>query len=267
MIVESRTCRAPDGVTLAYSAAGAGDPALVFVHGDLADRTFFDSTLCAFAHRHRSIALDLPGHGDSGANRTAWGIPEFGADVRAVADAESLGRLVVLGNSLGGPVAVEAALRLEGRALGVVGIDTFHRLDHTITADEARDRADAFATDPEGMVREMVRMLFHVDADPAIVADALGRMGRTPAEAGRAMFLGMAGYDQAAAVRRLALPLRAINGDLFPTDVAAARQVYPDFDALVLPHTGHYPMLECPEAFHRAVERVLAEIAGRSSRI
>ena len=179
--IEKKNCPAPDGVTLVYSAAGKGEPALVFIHGGLADRTFWDAQLKAFADRHRTIALDLPGHGESGLNRKKWGIPEFGADVKAVIDAEKLKDIVILGNSLGGPVAIEAALLLPGRVLGVVGVDTLHVLDDKITPEDARDRAELFSRDFPGALKRMVRMLFHPDADPAIVAEAEKRMsGASP---------------------------------------------------------------------------------------
>jgi len=122
----------------AMAAAGAGEPALVFIHGGLADRTFFDGQLKAFAGRYRVIALDLAGHGESGANRTKWGIPEFGADVKAVVEAEKLKRVILFGNSLGGPTAIEAALLLPDRVIGVVGIDTFQSLDYSMTTEVAR---------------------------------------------------------------------------------------------------------------------------------
>ena len=136
--VERKLCQAPDGVAIVYSAAGAGEPALVFIHGGLADRTFFDGQLKAFAGRYRVIALDLAGHGESGANRTKWGIPEFGADVKAVVEAEKLKRVILFGNSLGGPTAIEAALLLPDRVIGVVGIDTFQSLDYSMTTEVAR---------------------------------------------------------------------------------------------------------------------------------
>jgi pimeloyl-ACP methyl ester carboxylesterase len=110
--IEKRTCLAPDEVKIVYSAAGAGEPALVFIHGGLADRTFWDAQLKTFADYHRVLALDLAGHGESGTNRQKWGLPEFGADVRAVVEAEKPKRVVIIGNSLGGPVAIEAALLL-----------------------------------------------------------------------------------------------------------------------------------------------------------
>jgi pimeloyl-ACP methyl ester carboxylesterase len=260
--IERKTCLAPDGVRIVYSAAGSGDTALLFIHGGLAERSFYDGQLRAFAGRFRVIAPDLPGHGDSGANRVKWGLPQFGADIKAVADAEHLKKIILFGNSLGGPVAVEAALLLPGRVLGVVGIDTFQSLDYGTSPEAARKRAESFRTDFGGSLKAMVKMLFHPDADPALMADALKRMQKTPPEAAAAMFESLGGYDQAAPTRKLTVPLRAINGDLFPTDVAGVRKVKPDFEARLMTHMGHYPMLERPDEFNRLVDEVVRELTG-----
>ncbi len=260
MKIERKTCRTSDGVTIVYSACGQGEPALLFIHGGLADRTFWDSELAAFGGNHKVIALDLPGHGESGSNREKWGIPEFGADVKIVADAEKLNRVILFGNSLGGPVAVEAALLMNGRVLGVVGIDTFQSLEYQMSLEEARQMAEAVRSDYSGTVKRMVGSLFHPDADPAIVADSERRMQKTPPSAAHDIFLGLAGYVPAAAVGRLRVPLRAINGDVHPTDTAGVRKTKADFQVIIMKHMGHYPMLERPEEFNRHVAAVVAEL-------
>jgi pimeloyl-ACP methyl ester carboxylesterase len=186
---------------------------------------------------------------------------EFGADVRAVVEAEKLNKVVLIGNSLGGPVAIEAALLLPGKALGVIGIDTFQSVDYKITPDEARQKAEAFRSDYSGSVKQMVRSLFHPDADPAVVADAERRMAHTPPQAAYEIFMSMEGYDVAASTRKLTIPLRAVNGDLYPTDIPGVRKVKADFEAVVLPHTGHYPMLERPEEFNSALAGVVAALS------
>jgi len=86
-------------------------------------------------------------------------------------------------------------------------------------------------------------------------------MARTSPEAADAMFLSLAGYDTGAAARRLTIPIRAINGDLYPTDVKAVRQVKADFDAIIMPHMGHYPMLERPEEFNRHLATIISELS------
>jgi pimeloyl-ACP methyl ester carboxylesterase len=259
--IERKTTKAPDGVELVYSAAGKGEPALVFIHGGLANRGFYDGQLRAFAAHHRVIAPDLPGHGESGSDRTKWGLAEFGADVKAVIDAEKVDKVIIFGNSLGGPVAIEAALLLPGRTLGVVGIDTFQAIGGVISAEEVRPRAEAFEKDYAGALKAMIGRLFHKDADPALIADAERRMRVTPPAAAKAMFLSMAGYDQGAAAARLTAPLRAINGDLYPIDFEANRKIKPDFDAVVMKHMGHYPMLERPDEFNRLVAETVAKLA------
>jgi len=258
-----KTCRAADGVTLVYSVCGSGEPSLLFVHGGLADRTFWDAELRTFGGRHKVVALDLAGHGESGSNRTKWGMPEFGADVKAVADAEKLEDVVLFGNSLGGPVAIEAALLMPGRVLGVVGVDTFQSLEYTATPEHAKQRAEAFRANYSASVKQMVKMLFHPDADPAIVAEAERRMQKTPPEAAYAMFMSFAGYVPADSARKLTVPLRAINGDLYPTDIPAVRKVKPDFEVIVMKHMGHYPMLERPDEFNAHVAEVVAALTQR----
>ncbi len=259
-MIETKACTAADGTQIVYSAAGSGEPELIFIHGGLANRHFWDGELEAFAPRHRVIAPDLPGHGDCGSGRRRWGIPEFGADVLKVADAENVRRAIIFGNSMGGAVAIEAALLLPGRVIGVVGVDTFQTLDYKITPEQARQRAEAFRDDYDRSLREMVKMLFHQDADPAIMADALRRMAGTSPTAAYCMFRSFGDYDTAAAARRLTVPLRAINGDLFPTDLAAVRAIKPDFDAVVMAHMGHYPMLERPAEFDRLVAETIAAL-------
>ncbi|MFP5227287.1 MAG: alpha/beta fold hydrolase [Acidobacteriota bacterium] len=259
--IERKTCSAPDGVQIVYSAAGAGDPALLFIHGGLANRGFWDGELRRFSDRHRVLAPDLPGHGESGDQRKKWGLPEFGADVAAVIQAESVEKVILFGNSLGGPVAIEAALRLGDKVLGVVGVDTFQSLAHHMGAEQAHTRAEAFRQDYAGSLHHMVLQLFHADADPALLRDAERRMAHTSPEVAYSMFLSLAGYRADEAARCLTVPLRAINGDLYPTDIAGIRTVKPDFAVKGLNHTGHYPMLERPAAFDYAVAEVIEELS------
>jgi len=163
-----------------------------------------------------------------------------------------------------GPTATEAALLLPDRVIGVVGIDTFQSLDYSMMTEEARQRAEAFRADYSGSVKSMVKMLFHSDADPAMLAEAERRMQKTPPAAAHALFLSMASYSPAASARKLAAPLRAISGDLFPTDVDSVRKIKADFDAVVMRHVGHYPMLERPNEFNSHVADVIEELSRKT---
>src|SRR5262245_65892452 len=77
----SGTATSPDGVPIRYDAAGKGDPALVFVPCGGCNRGFWDGQMAYFAAKHRVVALDLAGHGQSGAGRKDWTMAAFGQDV------------------------------------------------------------------------------------------------------------------------------------------------------------------------------------------
>ena len=247
-----------DGVKIVYAAKGEGEPALVFIHGGLADRTFWSNQMEAFSNRYKVIALDLAGHGESGVNRRTWSLQACGHDVKAVIEAENVNRAVLIGNSMGGPVAAETALLAPDRVVGIVAVDTFHELDIRMDPNQVKARADAFRSDFDGSVKNMVRMLFHPDADPALMKDAEQRMLKCPVSTAPGMFESFANYDMATTARRLTVPIRCINGDLFPINFEANRAIHSDFDAIVLPHIGHYPMLECPEEFNRCLAGIVS---------
>jgi len=90
--------------------AGSGRP-LVAMHGLGATKGSFLPTVAALGDRYRVIAVDLPGFGDSdkpiGADYDA---PFFALAVSALLDALELDRAHLIGNSLGGRVALEVGL-------------------------------------------------------------------------------------------------------------------------------------------------------------
>jgi len=106
---------------LSTVAAGEGD-AVVCVHGLGATKASFLPTLAALAADWRVIAVDLPGFGESDKPLTAaYDAPYFAGAVTALLDALEIERAHLIGNSMGGRVAIEVALlepeRVEKMAL------------------------------------------------------------------------------------------------------------------------------------------------------
>jgi len=114
-----------DGVPIRYAVRGTGGPALVFVHGWSCDRTYWDAQVRHFAPRHRVVAIDLPGHGESGTGREEWTVEAFGGDVAAVVQHLGLEEVVLIGHSVGGFVVLEAARRIPDKVVGVVGVESW----------------------------------------------------------------------------------------------------------------------------------------------
>src|ERR1700761_1250310 len=95
---------------VSISQAGSGPP-VVMVHGLGATKVSFLPTVAAFAGSHRAIAVDLPGFGDSVKPiRAPYDAPYFARVVVAVLDALGIDRADLIGNSMGGRVAIEVGL-------------------------------------------------------------------------------------------------------------------------------------------------------------
>jgi pimeloyl-ACP methyl ester carboxylesterase len=260
--LDEGSVRSADGVEIAYTVAGRGGTALVFIHGGLADRSFWAPQITALSDSYRIVAVDLAGHGASGCNREVWTIAAFGEDVRAVADALDLRRIVLVGNSLGGAVALHTASLLKGRAIGVIGVDTLHDAKQKVEPAEAKARADAFRKDFAATCREMVKRLFHSGKEEKLQAWAEARMLAMSPEVVVGMMEGFAGYDAAEAFRAAGVPIRAINGDLFSTQLELNRGIVPDFDAVIMKGAGHYPMLERPEEFNKHLLEIVKSLVN-----
>jgi pimeloyl-ACP methyl ester carboxylesterase len=96
--------------------AGTGDP-VVAIHGLGATKASFLASVAALAPDFRVIAIDLPGFGDSDKPiGAAYDARFFANAVVELLDALELDSANLLGNSLGGRVALEVALREPERA-------------------------------------------------------------------------------------------------------------------------------------------------------
>jgi pimeloyl-ACP methyl ester carboxylesterase len=91
--------------------SGSGEP-VVLIHGLGATKAEFLPTVPALAPGFRTIAIDLPGFGDSDKPFPAAYDPRmFARWVRALLDALELDRVHLLGHSMGGRVALEVGMR------------------------------------------------------------------------------------------------------------------------------------------------------------
>jgi pimeloyl-ACP methyl ester carboxylesterase len=248
---------ASDGVPIAYRVTGQGEPTIVLVHGWSCDWSFWKAAIEDLSRDHRVVALDLPGHGASGKGREIWSVQGYGEDVATVVTALALERVVIVGHSMGGPVAVEAARRIPERIELVVGVDTFH--DVTAKPDPAMwDKlVGDYRADFPGTCSAFVASMFPKDADPGIVAETRERMCDAVPEIAVPLFESFKDYDQAAALAALSCPLRLVQGSIYPTNLEADRKVHADVEAVVVPGTGHFPFLEKPQEFLTALRGVL----------
>lgn len=112
-----------DGWRYAYTDEGSGPP-VVLLHGLLMDRTMWDPQIEALAGRHRVIAIDAPGHGESAGVDVGIDFWRYAEMVAGVCDQLGIGRAVWGGQSMGGFTSLRAALAMPDRISRLVLIDT-----------------------------------------------------------------------------------------------------------------------------------------------
>jgi pimeloyl-ACP methyl ester carboxylesterase len=89
-----------EGMQLHYKTFGSGSQALVFVHGWTCNSNFWRESIAAFPG-YRTIALDLPGHGQSDKPRTNYTMDYFARAVAVVLRDAKVKQAVLVGHSMG----------------------------------------------------------------------------------------------------------------------------------------------------------------------
>jgi 3-oxoadipate enol-lactonase len=116
-----------DGTRLAWAEGGSG-PGLVFLHSLGADSSMWSAQAHALEETHRVVRIDLRGHGQSDSPPGPYTIEMLGEDLLAVAQAAGLERFHLCGISLGGQIALWAAIHHPERLLSLVLSDTAARI-------------------------------------------------------------------------------------------------------------------------------------------
>jgi len=115
---------ARDGVQLSFDVAGVGSPEFLFVHGLGGDRTHFAPQMAYFARQGRALDAELRGHGESDKPHLPYSVEVFAEDLVWLCKQEQITKPVIVGQSMGGNMALEIAARYPDFPAGLVLLDS-----------------------------------------------------------------------------------------------------------------------------------------------
>jgi pimeloyl-ACP methyl ester carboxylesterase len=262
-----RIVMSDDLVHLEYRMFGRGEPAVILVHGWCGNAGYWQAQVDALKARYTVVALDLAGHGASGANRSDWSIANYAADVATIARQIPNKEIVLAGHSMGATVALAAAPRIGPRVIGVVAVEALRSVGlPPLGPAEIAAKVAPFRADFVGATRALVTdQLFEKGADPLLAQKVAYDMSlRSPAVAVPTLEKLLA-LDLATVLPAVRVPVYAINSDLAPTDAGRIRKSLPDFTLDVLPHSGHFLMLETPERFNPLLLKDIGALAAHAA--
>lgn len=268
-----------DGRAVNLVDLGEG-PAVVFIHGLSGSWQNWLENLPEFARDHRVVALDLPGFGHSEMPEQRITMTHYAATVDAVLTTLGIDRAAVVGNSMGGFVAVDMALHHPERVAALVlvaaaGLSVermrndramlaMRRLERLITGYNGfiSTRSDLMSR-RAGLRRQVLRLVAaHPDRLPApLVSEQLKASGKPGfIDAVEALTT----YPIRARLPEIACPTLVIWGErdrLVPVaDAARFTRGITGSRKLIYADTGHVPMLERPERFNADLRAFLGSV-------
>jgi pimeloyl-ACP methyl ester carboxylesterase len=261
------------GIHVRYIAAGSG-PALLLLHTLRTQLDMFQKVIPELAQRFRVYALDYPGHGYSDTPDADYADEFFVAAVAGVLDRLDIVDATIVGESIGGTIALLLAARRHPRVSRVVAINPYD-YDRGRGLRRSSPLANlVFAMydvpllgamfwrlrPPYAVVKRILEGgVYRKDSFPAALERELYVVGAEPghARAFRRLVEHWPSWEQARAeYGHIAAPVLLLYGDhdwSHEDEREADRRAIPGASLQVVEHAGHFLALDAPEALVRAV--------------
>jgi pimeloyl-ACP methyl ester carboxylesterase len=245
-------------------SAGVG-PAILFIHGTGGSGKVWFNQMRRFESQYRVIAPDLPGYGRTPLPESIRSNDDYPEFLLAMMDVLGISKAVLVGNSMGGRVALQLALDHADRVAGLVLVNSSGLKLPDLPTANVRDLSPA----------EFASRLFYRTPDrPSSRAALAERFVDSPEQqqARETMLRLTAGplrKDMQGRLSEIQVPTLVIWGEgdriIPPAYGEAFASAIPDAKLAVIPRAGHVPMLERPGAVNEAMAPFLAEVYGLSS--
>lgn len=258
------------GVSLFVQDVGQGRP-VVLLHGWALGHELWDRQVHEIASAGmRAVALDLRGHGSSSKPFEGYGVERLADDVVTVIEALRLERVVLVGWSIGGltafrlasvrPDLVEQLVLVSSNGVAASSVP---ELPFGAAASDVEDAViGAELADRVSSREQQIRRNLLPGISETTIQWLIGLTLRVPVWAGVATLRTVLHTDQVSAAASLDVPLIQIIGDQDPTlSRRAARWLIenvPHGRQVVIPDSGHFPMLESAGPFTSALLAALS---------
>lgn len=262
-----------DGLRLHYLDNGSGEPVL-FIHGSgpgASGHSNFKLNYPEFAAAgHRVLVPDLPGYGASDKPETDYTLDFFVDAMFGLLDALDIARCTLVGNSLGGAIAIKMALDQPQRIARLVLMapgGLMEKEQYYLQMEGIQKMGAAFANgelnDADGMRRLLSLQLF----DPSQISDeTVNERVAVVLEQPRCVLTRMQVPNLAGRVAELSCPILGfwgMNDKFCPSSGAQTlMDACRNIRFVLLSECGHWVMVEHRAVFNREVLAFLEEAAA-----
>jgi pimeloyl-ACP methyl ester carboxylesterase len=245
----------PAGAIFVDDGGGTEGLPVLLLHSFSGDSGHWASQLSHLRHHRRALAMDLRGHGKSAAPRNDdYAVESFAKDVHAVVNALGLKRVVLVGHSLGGAVAIAYAAAHPERVAGLVLVDAPGRMP----PEQSKRTVEAIESDYAQAMKGFWEALLD-GAQPHVRTQVLQQAEALPREASIAIVKALFRYDPLPALDRYTGPKLVIYTprEDSPDDLQNLR---PQIPHKAMEGTSHWPHLDRPAEFNALVDEFLGAL-------
>ncbi|MCP1647495.1 MULTISPECIES: alpha/beta fold hydrolase [Pseudomonas aeruginosa group] len=253
------------GHRLHYEESGFGTPVLL-VHGLGSSTRDWEYQVPELEKRHRVIALDVRGHGQSDKPRQRYSIGAFAEDVIALLDHLSLGRVHLVGISMGGMIGFELATRWPERLDSLTIVNSApevkpRSLREYLEVARRLFLAHVLGLDTVG--KALGRMLFPKPEQSALRHKIQQRWPQNDKRAYLSSLHAIIGWGVQERLARITCPTLVISADRDYTPVSL-KQAYvgrmPNARLVVIEDSRHATPLDQPERFNTTLLDFLEQV-------
>lgn len=259
-----------NGVSIAYSQCGKADTTLLFVHGWCINKEYWDDQVNHFCENYKVVALDLPGFGGSGKNRSEWSFEQFADDIHEFIKTEKLKNVILIGHSMSGDILLLMDTKYPEDIVGIVGIDNLKKPGVKLTEDENREIESFFGmmdSSFSGTVEAYTkRNLFPPAADTVYVNRVIKDFKMTDSVIAIKVLRSLVDFSQKERdiMQQLKHTLYLVNSDTDSTHIDSLQKYCKaSAEVVYVRGTGHYPMIEKTAEFNAALEKVISMIGKK----
>ncbi|MEA2546409.1 MAG: hypothetical protein QOI09_1682 [Chloroflexota bacterium] len=234
---------------------GQGGLPVLFLHGFGGNASHWAAQLDHLRPTRRALAMDLRGHGGSDAPADAdFAVESQAADVAAVLAGLDIDRVVLVGHSLGGAIAIAEAGSDPDRVAGLV----LAAAPGKVPDEQARQILSAMEADYEKTSAGFWDQLT-AGARPPVAEQLLRERDDLDAATGLAIIKATFAFDPLPALRRYPGPKLAI---VTPRGTAPhdLQNVVDDLPHRVVEGTSHFLQMDDPAAFNAILDEFLATL-------
>ncbi|MBO0663555.1 3-oxoadipate enol-lactonase [Jiella sp. MQZ9-1] len=248
----------------------ANAPTLVLVNSLGTDFRIWDSIMPQLTDRCRVIRYDKRGHGLSEVPPAPYRMDEHSADLLGLLDHHHIDAALVVGLSIGGPIALGLAAMAPERLAGLVMMDTAPKI-----GDDASWNGRITAIEDNGIAAIAEQILtrwftpaFRTADNPAFVGYR-NMLLNSPVAGYLGSCAALRDADHTETARALRLPTLCMVGDQDgstpPALVKACADLIANSRFEVVAGAGHLPCIEQPDATARLLSGFAASVFGQDA--